>query len=199
MEIRFIFDKKEVISELVELKSKYNFDDRNGLNYIIVGEHWSEIEDEHRLIYQIERILNIDLSLLDYWNPKVFENELKIDDVQKVLENLKNKIEQNPNFYEKINYGFNLKEISECFDDSQFENKLIRFSTTFRILYSQISLIEIVIFLKVCYSYDNKNLEFKKYAENIIRNYTMKNIRELIITFFNKHNLNYYRKEEING
>ena len=110
MEIRFIFDKKEAISELVELKSKYNFDDRNGLNYIIVGEHWSEIEDKHRLIYQIERLLNIDLSLLDYWNPKVFENELKIDDVQKVLENLKNKIEQNPNFYEKINYGFNLKE-----------------------------------------------------------------------------------------
>lgn len=110
MEIRFIFDKKEVFSELVKLKSKYNFDDRNGLNYIMIGEHWSEIEEENRLIHQIERILNIELTLLDYWNPKVFENELEIEDVKKVLENLKKQIEQNPNFNEKINYGFNLKE-----------------------------------------------------------------------------------------
>lgn len=95
--------------------------------------------------------------------------------------------------------NFNLKEISEIIDDYQFEDELVRFSTTFRILHSQMSLIEIIIFLKVCYSYDNQNLEFKKYAENIIRNHTMKNVRELIITFFNKHNLNYYRKEEING
>ena len=110
MEIRFIFDKKELYSELVELKSKYNFDDRNGLNYIMIGEHWSEIEEENRLIHQIERILNIELTLLDYWNPTVFENELEIEDIQKVLQNLKKQIEQNPNFYEKINYGFNLKE-----------------------------------------------------------------------------------------
>lgn len=110
MEIRFIFDKEEVFNELVELKSKYNFDDRNGLNYIMIGEHWSEIEEENRLIHQIERILNIELSLLDYWNPKVIENELEIEDVKKVLENLKKQIEQNPSFYEKINYGFNLKE-----------------------------------------------------------------------------------------
>ena len=117
----------------------------------------------------------------------------------KYIEYWKNKRVEFKQLLQEEMEKFNLKEISECFDDSQFENKLIRFSTTFRILYSQISLIEIIIFLKVCYSYDNKNLEFKKYAENIIRNYTMKNIRELIITFFNKHNLNYYRKEEING
>ena len=110
MEIRFIFDIKEPAYQLNELKLKYNFDDRNGLNFVMLGEHWSEIEDENRLIHQIERSLNINLSLIDYWNPKVCDNELEIGDIQKVLEDLKKRIEENSTFYENISYGFNLKE-----------------------------------------------------------------------------------------
>lgn len=111
MEIRFIFDEKEACNELVQLKAKYNFDDRNGLNNIMIGEHWSEIEEDNRLIHQIEIILNIELSLLDYWNPKVFDSELEIDEVKKVLIDLKSQIQQKPTFYEEINCGFDLREL----------------------------------------------------------------------------------------
>lgn len=110
MEIRFIFDIKEPLDDLKELKAKYNFDNRNGLDFVMIGEHWSEIEEENRLLHQIERILNINLSLLDYWNPEVYDNELEINDLQKVLEDLKKQIEKNPAFFENINYGFNLNE-----------------------------------------------------------------------------------------
>lgn len=111
MEIRFIFDEKEAYNELVQLKAKYDFDDRNGLSNVMIGEHWSEIEEDNRLIHQIESILNIELSLLDYWSLKVFDSELEIDDVQEVLIDLKSQIQQKPTFYHEINCRFDLKEL----------------------------------------------------------------------------------------
>lgn len=110
MEIRLIFDKKEPLDKFFELKNKYNFDDRNGLNYVMVGVSWSEIEDENRLIHQIERNLNLNLSLLDYWNDEVYDNELEIEQVLSTLKNLKTKLEENQNFYKKIKYGFDIEK-----------------------------------------------------------------------------------------
>ncbi|MEP6932110.1 MAG: hypothetical protein ABI850_18955 [Flavobacterium sp.] len=121
MEIHFVFDKKEPFNTVSELKSKFEFDGRNGLNYIMFGEHWSEIEDQNRLIHQIESVLNVNLSLLDYWNDDVYDKELEIQDVQKVIENLKNQIESNPNFYQNISYGFN---IVESYFKKQFLNDI---------------------------------------------------------------------------
>jgi len=110
MKIRLLFDKIEPNDKFIELKNKYNFDDRNGLNWVMIGEHWSEIEDENRLIHQIERNLDIDLYLLDYWNERVYENELNIQDITKTLKILKVKVEENPDFYKSIHYGFNIEE-----------------------------------------------------------------------------------------
>lgn len=110
-EIQFVFDKSEPKERLLELKHKYDFDNRDGLNLIMTGKDMYEIlvEDDERLIRQLEKKLNIDLSILDYWNyANVDENKdyIKLDLLLSKLIELKSKIENNPNFYKEITYGF---------------------------------------------------------------------------------------------
>lgn len=108
MEIRFVFDKQLSFNIISELKAKYNFDTRNGLNFIMIGEHWSEIEDENRLIRQIEKLLHVNLNFMDYWNPEFYDKEIEIDELILTLKNLRIQTEKFPDFYENISYGFDL-------------------------------------------------------------------------------------------
>lgn len=116
LEIRFIFDKSEPSKKFLELKHKYNFDDRNGLNLIMTGQDMYEVAEDNgyneRLIRMLEKNLNIDLSILDYWN---YCNDDENDDfidldllLSKLFE-LKNNIENNPSYYKKIIYGFDIE------------------------------------------------------------------------------------------
>ncbi|MDY0089550.1 MAG: hypothetical protein RBR78_04205 [Flavobacteriaceae bacterium] len=105
LELKFIFDKIEPIEKYLELREKYNFDARNGLNLIMTGEHWSEIEDEGRLMTMLEKKLNIDLSILDYWNEDDNGNFVDLDLLLPKLVEFKNCIQNNPDFYKEILYN----------------------------------------------------------------------------------------------
>ncbi|WP_430401576.1 hypothetical protein [Fluviicola sp.] len=111
IEIFFLFDKEEPVEKIKTLKSLYNFDIRNGLCLIMTGQDQSEILDnEERLLKLIEKQLKIDLSLLDYWHDEVFENEININKLNETLVKLKSKIKDNPEFYKKINYCFDIEK-----------------------------------------------------------------------------------------
>ncbi len=110
LELKFIFDKIEPIEKYLELREKYNFDARNGLNLIMTREHWSEIEDEGRLMTMLEKKLNIDLFILDYWNDNYWndddnDNFVALDLLLPKLVEFKNCIENNPDFYKEILYN----------------------------------------------------------------------------------------------
>jgi hypothetical protein len=64
LEIYLIFDVKEPFEKYLELRDRYNFDHRNGLNLIMTGD--GDAGDEDRLLRQVEKVLNIDLTLLDF-------------------------------------------------------------------------------------------------------------------------------------
>lgn len=108
MEIQFIFDKEEPLDTYIDLKDKYNFDDRNGLSLIMLGVDAYEVGNNKRLIHQIEYQLNIDLALLDYWNNETHGKYIEIDKAKNILKITKNQIIQQPLFYENINYDFNI-------------------------------------------------------------------------------------------
>lgn len=112
LEIRFIFDKSEPIEKFLELKHKYNFDGRNGLDLIMTGLDFYEVldnnSDNERLIGMIEKKLNIDLSILDYW--KNYDEDVSLDLLLSKLFEFKMCIEIKPNFYQEIVYGFDIGE-----------------------------------------------------------------------------------------
>ena len=109
--INFLFDKEEPFEKIKILKNLYNFDIRNGLSLIMTGQDQREIVDnEERLLNLIEKQLKIDLSLLDYWHDEVFESEININKLSETLVKLKSKIKDNPEFYKKITYYFDIEE-----------------------------------------------------------------------------------------
>jgi len=107
MEIQFIYDKSEPLDIFIDLRAKYGFDDRDGLSLIMLGLDAYEVGDDNRLIHQLERQLDIDLALLDYWNIETHDKYIPIDAIKNVLEIAKNRIAQQPQFYENIQYDFN--------------------------------------------------------------------------------------------
>ena len=107
MEIHFVFDKEEPVDTFINLIKKYSFDSRDGLNVIMLGLDAYEVGDDNRLIHQLERQLDIDLALLDYWNIETHDKYIPIHVIKNVLEITKNRITQQPQFYENIQYDFN--------------------------------------------------------------------------------------------
>lgn len=110
LEINFYFDKEEP-SDKIKSISDYDFDSRDGLSLIMTGRDSTEVLDENeRLLKLIEKQLNLDLSLLDYWNNDVYEQDINLNNLLDMLVKLKLKIIENPEFYKKIAYGFDIEE-----------------------------------------------------------------------------------------
>lgn len=107
MDIQFIYDKTEPLDIFIDVRNKYGFDDRDGLSLIMLGLDAYEVGDDNRLIHQLERQLDIDLALLDYWNIETYDQYMPIDPIKNVLEITKKQIARQPQFYENIQYDFN--------------------------------------------------------------------------------------------
>ncbi|GAA5090541.1 hypothetical protein GCM10023210_16750 [Chryseobacterium ginsengisoli] len=103
LEIYFVFDVEEPQSEYSELIRYYDFDHRNGLNTVITGEDAIDVlDDEIRLLRQIEKVLQLDLTLLDFW--KEYDKFIEIKSLRLKLLELEAELVKNPEFYQKI-YG----------------------------------------------------------------------------------------------
>lgn len=62
LEINFVFDMKEPLEQYLNLKDKYQFDNRDGLNLIMTGADCDDAgDDKMRLLRQIEKVLETDL------------------------------------------------------------------------------------------------------------------------------------------
>lgn len=107
IDIYLHFDKTEPIEKIEAIKF-HGFDARDGLNLLMTGIDYIEVENEKRLLNIIEKQLNIDLSLLDFWK---HEEGIDIYLLKGTLMELKSKIEANPKFYKDIHYGFDIEEI----------------------------------------------------------------------------------------
>lgn len=107
MDIQFIYDKSEPLDIFIDLRDKYGFDNRDGLSLLMIGLDAYEVGDDNRLIHQLERQLDIDLALLDYWNIETYDQYMPIDPIKNVLEITKKQIARQPQFYENIQYDFN--------------------------------------------------------------------------------------------
>lgn len=85
-----------------DLVKEFNYDSRKGLNTIVFGIHYTEIEEPYRLLHQIEKALDFNLSKLDYWNSEVDADFTDLSEFKEFLENLKTKLTQNADFYNNI-------------------------------------------------------------------------------------------------
>ncbi|MGH1516271.1 hypothetical protein [Chryseobacterium sp. JK1] len=111
LEIYLIFDIKESFDEYLELKNRYLFDHRNGLNLIMTGDDYVDAGDEERLLRQIEKVLDVDLTLLDFWYyTEEYEGFISIDSLYVKLVELENALSKNPEFYKKICWGHDIEE-----------------------------------------------------------------------------------------
>ena len=105
IEISFVFDKEEPLWQYLNLRDQYRFDGRDGLNLVMTDE---SPEDDDRLLYQIERVLHIDLKILDFWT--FYEEYIDLDILKSNLVQLKNALKKQPDFYKKIAYGHDIEE-----------------------------------------------------------------------------------------
>lgn len=105
MDIRITFDKEAPAAQSAALYRQYSFDARNGWNLIMLGEDAYEAQADNRLLYQLERVLETDLHLFDYWHPEVYNKKLNIQNIQQQLETLQTQILRQPLFYEHLQYG----------------------------------------------------------------------------------------------
>ncbi|MDC8099364.1 hypothetical protein [Chryseobacterium rhizosphaerae] len=66
------------------------------------------MEDDDRLLCQMERVLHIDLKILDFWN--FYEEYIDLEVLKSNLVQLKNALKNQPDFYKKITYGHDIEE-----------------------------------------------------------------------------------------
>lgn len=101
LEIYFVFDVEEPQKQYQELIDLYDFDNRNGLNLVMTGEDAIDVlDDEIRLLRQIEKVLQLDLNLLDFW--KEYDKFIEIKSLRLKLLELESALVKNPEFYQKI-------------------------------------------------------------------------------------------------
>ncbi|OCA76883.1 hypothetical protein BBH99_11875 [Chryseobacterium contaminans] len=109
LEIYLIFDIEEPFEKYLELKDRYLFDHRSGLNLIMTGE--GDAGDEDRLLRQVEKVLNIDLTLLDFWDyADEHEGYINIKPLYMKLIELQNALVENPEYYRKICWGHDIED-----------------------------------------------------------------------------------------
>lgn len=108
LEIYLIFDVEEPFEKYMELKDRYLFDHRNGLNLMMTGE--GDAGDEDRLLRQVEKVLNIDLTLLDFWDyADEYEGYISIKPLYMKLIELEDVLVKNSDFYKKICWGHDIE------------------------------------------------------------------------------------------
>lgn len=105
LEIIFVFDKEEPLWQYLDLRDRCHFDGREGLNLVMTGDG---MEHDDRLLCQIERVLHIDLKILDFWN--FYEEYIDLEVLRSNLVQLKNALKNQPDFYKKIAYGHDIEE-----------------------------------------------------------------------------------------
>lgn len=105
LEISFVFDKEEPLQQYPDFWEQYGFDGRNGLNLVMTGDG---PEDDDRLLCQIERVLHIDLKILDFWN--FYEEYIDLEVLRSNLTQLQDALKNQPDFYKKIAYGHDIEE-----------------------------------------------------------------------------------------
>ncbi|MEN5308467.1 hypothetical protein ABE425_13210 [Chryseobacterium cucumeris] len=111
LEIYLIFDVKEPFEKYLELRDRYHFDHRNGLNLIMTGDGDVDAGDEDRLLRQVERVLNVDLTLLDFWDyTEEYEGFTSIEPLRVKLIELEHALAENPEFYKRISWGHDIEE-----------------------------------------------------------------------------------------
>lgn len=104
LEIRWSFDMKEPFQPYLDLKNKYQFDHRDGLNLVMTGaDAVDAADDEMRLLRQIEKVLEIDISILDFWEK--YEEFIEIEPLRSNLIELEIALTKKPEFYQKICWG----------------------------------------------------------------------------------------------
>ena len=110
LEIYLIFDIQEPLDKYLELKDHYLFDHRNGLNLIMTGDDYVDAGDEERLLRQVEKVLEVDLTLLDFWYyTEEYEGFISIESLYIKLIELENALLKNPEFYQKICWGHDIE------------------------------------------------------------------------------------------
>lgn len=110
LEIYLIFDIQEPLDKYLELKDHYLFDHRNGLNLIMTGDDYVDAGDEERLLRQVEKVLEVDLTLLDFWYyTEEYEGFISIESLYIKLIELENVLLKNPEFYQKICWGHDIE------------------------------------------------------------------------------------------
>ncbi|PJJ66245.1 hypothetical protein [Chryseobacterium geocarposphaerae] len=108
LEINLVFDAKEPLEEYLHVKNKYQFDGRSGLNLVMSGEGDVDAgDDEMRLLRQIEKVLQIDLTLLDFWEK--YDEFIEIRSLRLKLLELEDLLVNNPEFYHKICWGHDIE------------------------------------------------------------------------------------------
>lgn len=108
LEIYLIFDVEEPFEKYMELKDRYLFDHRNGLNLMMTGE--GDAGDKDRLLRQVEKVLNIDLTLLDFWDyADEYEVYISIKPLYMRLIELEDVLVKNSEFYKKICWGHDIE------------------------------------------------------------------------------------------
>ena len=109
LEIYFVFDVEEPRKEYSELVSHYDFDHIDGLNMIMSGEDVYDAGDnEMRLLRQIEKVLEIDLGILDFWEE--YEKFIEIEPLRLKLIELETALVKNTDFYKKICWGKDIED-----------------------------------------------------------------------------------------
>lgn len=109
LEIYLIFDVKEPFEKYLELRDRYHFDHRNGLNLMMTGD--GDPGDADRLLRQVEKVLNINLTLLDFWDyTEEYEGFTTIEPLRMKLIELEHALAKNPEFYKKISWGHDIEE-----------------------------------------------------------------------------------------
>lgn len=105
LEISFVFDKEESLWQYLNLRDQYCFDGRDGLNLVMTGDG---LEDDDRLLCQIERVLHMDLKILDFWN--FYEEYIDVEILKSNLIQLNDALKNQPDFYKKIAYGHDIED-----------------------------------------------------------------------------------------
>ncbi len=109
LEICFIFDVEEPLSLYLELKDRYFFEPRNGLNLIMTGN--GDAGDENRLLRQVEKVLNVDLKWLDFWDyTEDYEGFISVQHLYAKLIDLENALVKNPEFFQKVSWGHGIEK-----------------------------------------------------------------------------------------
>lgn len=102
LELSFVFDK-QLPYDHEELKQT-SFDQRDGLNLLMTGIDVYEAMEDVRILRQVEKALNFDLSVIDYWESELNNDFVPIEKLSSFLVAFEKAIILHPDFHKQIEY-----------------------------------------------------------------------------------------------